>query len=279
MTEVRDHWNAQAALGVTSGTRDLIAVELERRAIAKHVKDGMRILDVGCGNGETALRLAREHKIEIVGIDYAPYMIAAARANLAREACFEGCVRFDCQDVLAFGGWSQPFDLIYTQRCLVNLGTWERQRFAIERIVSWLKPGGSYLAVECCQDGLDGINELRAMVNLPAITPPWHNRYLRLSEMADLAWDLDQRKLVHWVHTDNYSGGYYLLSRVVNAALAQQEGREPDYDSPINRLALELPAWITGRLGQGVMFVFKKEGESHYGYWGPSQMLQRFDGG
>ena len=48
-------WNGRAELGQLAGTRDVIAKQIEVDAISTYVRDGMRILEVGCGNGITAI--------------------------------------------------------------------------------------------------------------------------------------------------------------------------------------------------------------------------------
>ena len=55
---------------------------------------------------------------------------------------------------------------------------------------------------------------------------------------------------------NDYSGVYYFLSRVVNAALAARAGKEPQYDSPVNKLALKLPG--IGIRGQGRIWLWRK---------------------
>lgn len=251
------YWNSRAKLGPESGTHDLIAVELERRAISRYVRDGMKALDVGCGNGGTLFSLGRMFPaLRMVGIDSAKNMIDEAEMAQVRA---EGPDRFifTCTDLR---DWSPyPFDLIYSQRCIINLPDWPSQRAAIERIIGWLRPGGKYLMVENLQEGVDEINGLRYSLGLPGIVPPWHNRYLRLAEIRDLAEDIkDERIAKLWDNPVIYSDMYYFLSRVVNAALAKADGKEPAYDSPVNLLALDLPGGLTTLHGQGVMWVWDK---------------------
>src|SRR5919108_2462116 len=243
-------WNSRAGLGQWAGTRDVIAKQLEVEAISTYIRDGMRILEVGCGNGITAIELARRYSVEILGIDFAEEMIAAARAMAAGQE-LRGSVHFEVGDVQTLFRFTQKFDLIYSERVLINLSTWAAQEQAIRNITDLLIEGGLYLMCENSQDGLQKINSLRERVGLPAIVPPWHNRYLRDAELNQIA--------LTGVKLDNinyYSSTYYFLSRVVNASLAAEQGNEPDYDAPINRLALQLPS--IGELGQGRIWLWRK---------------------
>ena len=60
--------------------------------------DGMRILEVGCGNGITVIKLARRRKVDILGIDFAAEMIAAAGSILAGQN-LRGTAKFQVGDV------------------------------------------------------------------------------------------------------------------------------------------------------------------------------------
>ena len=254
-------WDSRATLGDKAGTDDLIAKWLEIEAIAKYVKDGMRVLDVGCGNGQTLIELARRYDITGFGIDTSEKMITAAFQNLYGQKK-RGGVTFDIRDVLDLNALFEerahlrgPFDLVYSERCLINLPDWETQKRAIRNIVSVLKPAGIYLMCENSQDGLEYVNRLRQCVGLSDIAPPAHNRYLRETEVEQFAeanrcgLTLDGKA--------RFGSTYAFLSRVVNAYLAQQEGKEPDYDSPINRLALKLPP--IGEMGQYTLWRWRKE--------------------
>lgn len=249
-------WDARASLGETAGTQDLLAVGLERRAIRKYVEDGQAILDAGCGNGLTACRIARDFEVQVDGFDSSVEMIHAATYNGTRQGDWRGAVHWYIAKAPEIEGFSAAYDLIYSQRLVVNLATWEEQAATIRRLLELLKPGGCYLAVECCQDGLDEINRYRLMLGLPEIEPPTHNRYLQIEQMAQLSREIHNVQLIDVVR---YSAGYYLMSRIVNAAIAWKEGWEPDYQSLINHIALVLPATITTMIGQGVMWVWQKQ--------------------
>ncbi len=247
---VRAYWNSRAGLGKWAGTQDLIAKELELNTIAEFVRPGMKVLDAGCGNGVAAIEIARRFQVDITAIDYAADMVGAASQTAATEPLV-GTIQFREGDVTNLHGLPRDFDLIYTERVIINLPDWETQKRAIAELAGLLRVGGVYAMVENSQNGLDKINALRQQVGLQPVLVPWHNRYLKDSELQTLSIQgVTLEKVIF------HSSTYYFLSRVVNAWLAAREGKEPDYDSPVNELALQLPA--IGDLGQGRVWVWKR---------------------
>ncbi len=247
-------WNKRAALGEEAGTQDLIARQLEVRAIAAHVEDGMLVCEWGCGNGQTAIALSEAFDVLLTAVDFSPDMIEAALKAPVEAGVFERTI-FYVADVRAEPEMRPPFDLIYTQRMLINLETWEEQKAAIRYMGTLLKPGGKLVLAENSLDGLKEINRLRDAVGLERILSPWHNRYL--SDL-DMSFGLDLPDFKAPV-VDPYSGTYYFLSRVMNALDAKREGREPEYNAEVNRLALNLPS-TRWPCAQGKLWVFEKEG-------------------
>lgn len=252
--EIKAFWSGRADLGAAAGTRDIILKRLEIDAISAYVADDMKILDIGCGNGITAIELARRYRVQVTGIDFAEPMITAA-VSLAANEHLKGAVKFRLGNVRDLPGALGEFDMVYTERTLINLHDWQAQSKAIADISSLLAEGGLYVMCESSQDGLDRINSLRKQLGLATITSPWHNRYLRDAEVENLS--VPGVKLETVV---DFSSTYYFLSRLVNACLAAQEGREPDYESPINQLALKLPGF--GDMGQTKIWLWRKVKES-----------------
>jgi len=242
-------WNSRAGLGEAAGSRDVIAKRLEIEAIAAYVRDGMRVLDAGCGNGLTAIELARRYDIDIVGVDFASAMITAAEGMLDGLR-LKGNVSFAVSDVRSVSRLGD-FDLVYTERVLINLPDWPAQKQAISALGEALGDRGLYVMCENSQDGLDQMNAVRESVGLPRITPPWHNRYFRDAEIEQTKFPALSLESI-----DYFSSTYYFLSRVVNAWQAAQAGREPDYGDPLNQLALQLPRF--DRFGQGRIWLWRK---------------------
>lgn len=250
IADIQQYWESQAALDQEAGSRDIIAKALEIEAIAKYVKDGMQILEVGCGNGITAIELCKRYGVTILGLDYAEKMVQAAQAKAA-GATVKGRVSFMVGDAGTVSELTDQYDLIYTERVLINLKDWTTQQKAIMDITAKLKSGGVYVMCENSVTGLEKINEYREMVGLPAINHPWHNIYFKDDDLRDLKIPGVRLETV-----DCYSATYYFLSRVVNAYLAHSEGKEPVYDAVVNKLALKLPSF--GDLAQGKIWLWRK---------------------
>jgi SAM-dependent methyltransferase len=211
-------WDERATLGATAGTQDLGLVQLERRAIQRHVRPDLRVLDVGCGTGDTLATLtARTRR----GVDFSPHMVEAARAK-----------GLDVQVGSVLDADLGEADLVYTQRCLINLTTWDEQRAAIRRLAAAVAPGGTLLLVEHYQDGLDALNDERLRWGLPRIDPPWHNRYIQHTDVVGALPGLERQATAV-----DFSWRYYYVSRVITAWDAQQRGEAPAYDAPINLAA------------------------------------------
>lgn len=240
-------WDTRAALGERAGTDDVIAAALERRAIASYVWPGALVCEVGCGTGELARRVARK-AARVRAFDASAWMVA-----MAREATSPA---LDCRffQVDVRNGWRpiQPVDIWTTQRVIINLPTFYEQLAVIVRLATSLKPGGLYLMCENVVEGLTRMNRLREWWNLPAIIPPAHNRYLSEAEIASIP----RHAPLDLVAMRYPCSTYALVSRLVNAKLAQRRGEEPRYDAWPNRIARWLPS--LGTLGQNRLYVWRR---------------------
>lgn len=248
-----DFWNNRAKLGKLAGTKDLIAKKLEMDAIASYVKPRMKILDFGCGNGMTAFHIASQFEnVEVIGIDFSEEMIKEAKKLFPHPQIhfMQGDIEALKRHMIQMGS---TFDLIYTERMLINLKNWEEQKEAIETIGMLLTPNGKYIMCENSWDSLKQINRFRVKIGLEEITEPWHNHYIR-----DIDLLTDEPKIVTNTEENHYSSTYYFLSRVVNAFFAKKCNGEPLYDSDINKLALELPA-LNCSFGQGRIWVWERK--------------------
>lgn len=247
---ILNFWNERARLGEQAGTNDMVMKELEMRCLASHVRDGLSALEIGCGNGLTAIDLAQRYAVTIDAFDFSPDMVAAAQQRLPSGA-LKGRVNFAVGDVRSLPAERNDYDLAYSERVLINLPDWASQAMAIQAVVARLKIGGRYLMLENSQDGLDAVNQMRTAVGLEKIDPPWHNRYLREADISALQIDGVKLQKVEAIGST-----YYFISRVINAWQAKQQNEMPRYDAPINQLALVLPP--VGDFGQTKLWIWER---------------------
>jgi SAM-dependent methyltransferase len=107
------------------------------------VQPGRRVLDVGCGVGTTAIRLAREYGADVVAADIAPLMRDRATANVS-SARVTDQVRVDDADILSLPYDDDSFDVVVAEAVTMFVS---RRRAAAE-LARVTKPGGRVLATE-----------------------------------------------------------------------------------------------------------------------------------
>lgn len=239
--KVKAYWDEQAAKGADNPlatTHDKLLRILEIDNILKHIPDEpLRIADVGCGTGYSTIEFAKVRQASFVGFDYSQNMIdEAVKLQTAEQKNLKGTVSFAVGDVTNLRSLNlEPFDIVTTDRCLINLMTTEEQQTALKEIWEILKPGGAYIMCEGSKQGFAKVNELRAAAELPIMQNYWHNLYI------------DEEKVLPFVETlfeclavENFASTYYIASRIFNAVNAA-DPQKPDYLSIINRTAIKLP--------------------------------------
>ncbi|HWG06325.1 MAG TPA: class I SAM-dependent methyltransferase [Beijerinckiaceae bacterium] len=241
--DVQKYWTERAATdSANATTNDVYLRVLERVVIQEHLRrlgcnETSRVLDAGCGDGETLFALDDSFGCRLVGRDYAASMIDLARTKQASRPNSRidfaiGDVRRIAQD---FG--DEGFDFILTDRCLINLTGEAEQYDAIAGIAQTLRPGGHYLAIENFVDGNNKLNELRASFGLPPIEIRWHNKFFNEADFVSRV-----SPLFRAVEKFDFSSSYYLATRVIYSKFCAIEGNAPDYRHPIHELSASLPS-------------------------------------
>lgn len=251
--KVKEFWDNQAA---EFGASDLATApdhayrDHEIRSIIPHIT-GEWIGDVGCGNGYSTFKFHEAHPSKhFIGLDYSEKMILSAAAEAIHRHSDIPFITFDVRNMSELG--LAKFDTIISERCLINLLSWEEQKHAILEMKKCLAPNGSLILAENFLDGMNELNGLRKQFGLHAITVRWHNRYLLHHEFAPFI-------LEHFtiIHRENIGNLYYIISRVVYAALAKENGQEPQYENPINYIAAKLPTLGDYDYSPNMLFVLR----------------------
>lgn len=250
--KIRDFWDSQAekyGQNPETSTPDILAKELEIKTLLPYCQDSDRILDVGCGNGQTIVELAEKVRATFIGFDFSYSMIKIAKQRNLHNLL--GTIQFFTDDISNPQIKWSGFDKVITDRCLINLPSREMQVAAILRIHDMLKSDGLFLMIEDTLQGLQKLNSLRRQADLYEIKTRWHNLYID----EDYILNAIKNKF-DLIEINNFTSTYYIGSRIFNA-VQTPEGQEPDYLSKINRVAVKLPA--IGDYGYLKLFVLRKK--------------------
>ena len=245
-SQIREYWEQRAAenrQSPTATTSDIHLRRLEIRTLLATIRGlgaaPATLLDAGCGDGYSTVEVARGLPgTRVLGVDYAEAMVESARARLADDADLASRVAFRVGDVGALGAscGDERFDVVTTDRVLINLDSEEAQARAIGEIARHVRPGGHYVAIENFLEGQEGMNAARAAVGLPPIPVRWHNRFFTEPQFRAAA-----APYFDVVRFEEFSSAYYYATRVIYSAMCRMRGEEPDYDHEIHRLAVDLP--------------------------------------
>lgn len=257
IAEVWDESARKYKLDRRASMPDGYLVDLEIKTLKKYIEDGAKLLDIGCGNGYTDIKLAQDKRLDIVGVDisaemikYAKQLADCGRAKLKGKVEYRVGNILDSSFVKSIG--QDNFDMVLTKRVLINILSWDEQKECIDKIWRLLKPKGIYIMSEATKQGYEKMNSLREKLHIPKTPIRWHNVYL------------DEEKLLPFLKTrfqvekiSKFSSTYYIGSRVIQPLILKPFGKEPQYESFINRLFLYLPS--VGDYGIQKLFVCRKE--------------------
>ena len=113
--------------------------------VMSRVAQGARVLDLGCGGGQHAVRVATlRPDVQVEGIDNAPVMVKRARAFVERSGVQER-VTIHEGDALNIAFEDSTFDVVYCAGPLKQVS--DRLR-VLRESYRVLKPGGELLAMD-----------------------------------------------------------------------------------------------------------------------------------
>ncbi|MEZ5354351.1 MAG: class I SAM-dependent methyltransferase [Bryobacteraceae bacterium] len=116
-----------------------VANLFERRL--RHIPDvspGMRYLDVGCGNGAAAARMATAFGLEVTGVDADPEQVRLARAaaNDIRLGAVRGSVRFEEARVERLPFPDEAFEIVGTNKMTHHVPDWSAAIAEMARVLA-----------------------------------------------------------------------------------------------------------------------------------------------
>jgi ubiquinone/menaquinone biosynthesis C-methylase UbiE len=179
------------------------------------------VLDIGCGNAYLLEVLRKHHpSAALTGLEYTPEMVALAHGRGVAQCEIEQ------GDVCALPFADAAFDVVITERCIINVMDRAHQADALRQVARVLAPGGHYLCIEAFTDGLAELNQARGELGLPPNEVPYHNLWFDKPwfletiapdfEVIDLAAHRDPT-----LPAPNFLSSHYFVSRVLYPAVTR----------------------------------------------------------
>jgi ubiquinone/menaquinone biosynthesis C-methylase UbiE len=229
---ILSHYRKEATeekASATSTMRDQITRASEVEAVrsvvtylTKSPNPVKSLLDIGCGNGYLLSLLREEYpELDLEGLDYTPEMIDIARArDIARCNIGLGDVR-----ELPFN--DSAWDLVVTERCIINVMDRDEQVKSFSEVARVLKRGGHFLCIEGFTDGLDQLNEARAELGLPPNVQPHHNLWFDkdwfLETIGKEFEVVDTQAVSEELPPPNFLSSHYFISRALYPAVTSTD--------------------------------------------------------
>lgn len=131
--QVKDHYNTISDHFSQTRTKPLWA---EILPFLKEVKNGMRVLDLGCGNGRLLTEFSSK-KIDYLGLDISDGLVYLAKKRFPTR-------RFLVRDITEINDWQRigRYDAIFCLAVLHHIPDRERQNFVTQQIYDHLNPNG-----------------------------------------------------------------------------------------------------------------------------------------
>jgi SAM-dependent methyltransferase len=220
--EVLEYWNNDDVESMYD--KHLLNAEIE--IIRKRIPPGSKILDAGCGEGEGTIVYSAIPGTLVHAVDFSETRLKKAEVRLHGRPN----VVLKQVDFLGTYDLDNDYDVIVSQRFLINLMEWELQQKVLLDLMSLLKPGGRLLMLEGSRQGVNSLNDFRRAWGLEPIPVKWHNLFFDDLTLRDFMQEYSYRLADH-----DGLGTYFLLTRGVRPALDQKL----DWDCEFNRLAVE----------------------------------------
>ena len=259
--DIKDHWDnkatsfgdSQEATHEDTYLRDM-EINALINTIKKYGNKDSNLIDIGCGNAYSTFHFAKVFpRMSIEGVDYSEKMIEEADKSNEKKK-FEN-ISFKVSNVLNSEDFEEnKYDLVTTERCLINLSTHEDHIKALKNIHKTLKKDGVAILSEETIQAYNNINSLRQMAGLSNMSIQWHNKYIDYDKMLN-----DIEGLFDVIEVNNFSSSYYLGTRLFKALFYDELGKDAgsDLQSKYNEVSSKIMA--VGDFGLLKLIILRKK--------------------
>jgi SAM-dependent methyltransferase len=271
LPQIKEHWSNLAKkfktdLRATTHTQTI--KKLEVNALARGIKccglqadSSAELLEVGCGNGYNCLSLAEIFpNFRFTGLDFVMEMVENAKKLQGSAPELSDRLEFQQGDILHLSehpGIKRTYDIVFTDRCIINLNTVELQLAAVDQLAARVRKGGHLLILENFNETYQSQNNCRQAVSLPRRTPASFNLFMDEKTLLE-----HTRTNLKLLHVDDFGSLHDLLLYVL---VPMTNGGAIDYEHPLVRAAADLSVGVYdqypnafGKFGQNRLYVFNK---------------------
>jgi ubiquinone/menaquinone biosynthesis C-methylase UbiE len=130
------------------GIRILTLGRLEKvyERLVSHIKNGEKVLDIGCGTGALTLRAARKGAV-VKGIDVNPQILEIARRKAVQAGLTQNLELVEMGVAEIGNEKSENYDVVMSGLCFSEL-TEDEVTYALKQVKRVLKPGGLLLVAD-----------------------------------------------------------------------------------------------------------------------------------
>lgn len=219
--KVLEHWNNPAV----ESMYDKTLLRLETENLKQWIPEGSYVCDMGCGEGEATLEYSRIPGVRVLGVDNSLTRLELAQKRLS------GLENVKLRQASVFDSAIGQFDVVVSQRMLVNLSSWDEQKRGLLALMTLVRPGGRVLLSEGSLNGFSELNDFREDMGLPPIPIPAHNVFISDADLQSYAVDIGLK-----LSCFTGIGTYYLLTRGVQPALTKDIRWDSEFNTRASRI-------------------------------------------
>ena len=271
LEKIKDHWDklsGQYAKDLKSTTKTPTIKKLEINALIRSIEkieelnyNFSKILEVGCGNGYNLIGLSQNFPDKLFhGVDYSEGMIENA-IKLKKENSMEN-VEYFIEDILKINENNylhNEYDLVFTNRCIINLNNHKIQLEALSSLSHIVSTGGYLLLIENSNKTYYNQNQCRNALGMESRVPDEYNCFINETDFIKYAKiDLN----LNLIDVIDFASLHDILLYVI---LPKINNGKVDYRHPLMDVVTELILNLDinfanqfGSFGQNRLFIFKK---------------------
>lgn len=228
--------------------KNLLSAEIV--LIKKNIPPGSKILDAGCGEGEGAKEYSFVKGVTVHAVDFSDTRLKKAAKRL------KGRRNVTLKNVDFLGKYilDNDYDVIISQRFLINLPGWRAQMKVLKNLIKLLKSGGKLLILEGIMDGVNDLNKFRACYGLKPIPVKWHNYFFKDKLLVDFM----SKNGCRLVKEDGF-GAYFLLTRGIRPIFDKKLNWDCDFNSISSGKKISKLFGLGAKYSRLKLWVFQKQ--------------------